>query len=236
MVDSLRERGDDGVAAYAATVADGLEGARDYLRDADVGELLSEGRRFTKRHPEWVLGGMFVAGLAVARFLKADRPGGGRIIRGRSSHPGDESLFRDIERSQQGEYPHAFEDIERRNMGRSGGAYAYGDDASLGSSAAMGAAGTGAFSSRSPVGLDNPAGHTQPGMPGQDDASHGSTGGSKQIGEPLGGSATSGSAVDDRPGDDVGGMGVTDTRNASPAESGDTKSNPADTGKTGGML
>ena len=29
-----------------------------------------------RRHPEWALGGAYVAGLAIARFLKASRPDG----------------------------------------------------------------------------------------------------------------------------------------------------------------
>ena len=153
VVDKLGERDDDAVARYARTAADGLESARDYLHNADVSELLDGAKRFTRRHPEWVIGGLFVAGLAAARFLKADRPdssgrrttAGGRgrsgMMRGRSTHPGRDDLFEDVEHSQHGDYPHAFEEIERKG-GSKGGMNAGSD---IGS----------------PVGLNNPAGHTQ---------------------------------------------------------------------------
>src|SRR5690606_5090337 len=74
----LEEREDRSIAGYARTAADGLEQVRDYLAAADVNDMLDDVRGFTRRHPEWVLGGLFVAGLAMSRFLKADRRFGPR--------------------------------------------------------------------------------------------------------------------------------------------------------------
>ena len=185
VVESLHERDDHGVAQYAESIAGGLETARDYLHNADVSEMLDGAKRFTRRHPEWVVGGLFVAGLAAARFLKADRPGqsgfgsrlassltGGKTLRHRDTHPGDDTLFDDLTHAQHGDYPHAFDEISRQGGERNPS--------------------SGAAANGGTVGLDNPAGHTQNG----------------------------GLAVDDYAGDDVGGMGVTDTRNAAPTEVG----------------
>ena len=92
----LEERDDPTVASYAHAAARTLEHARDYLSAARVDDLMDDARGFARRHPEWILGGMFVAGLAVARFLKANR----MASRGRPPHGADEGLYRDIYESQ----------------------------------------------------------------------------------------------------------------------------------------
>ena len=72
--EKLRERDDATVAGYAEAAADQLDRVRDYFEHADVGDLMRDAAGVTKRHPEWVLGGAFVVGLALSRFLKADDP------------------------------------------------------------------------------------------------------------------------------------------------------------------
>lgn len=92
-VDKLDEQNDPKIAGYARTAAESLEGVRDYLRSADISDLTDDVGRFTRRHPGVVLGGLFVAGLAASRFLKADRH---YQPRGRLPEGADESLYEDI--------------------------------------------------------------------------------------------------------------------------------------------
>lgn len=95
--EKLEEEGQEqSVAGYARAAVGGLEQVRDYLRAADVNDIADEVRQFTRRHPEWVLGGLFVAGLAMARFMKADRPIGPRPL----PEGAEEGLYRDVYRSQ----------------------------------------------------------------------------------------------------------------------------------------
>lgn len=72
-VDTLREEGDDRVAEYAEGAAVGVENVRDYLRRADADGLYRDAGDFVRRRPEWAMGGLFVAGIALGRFLKASR-------------------------------------------------------------------------------------------------------------------------------------------------------------------
>ncbi len=59
------------VACYVRTAAEGLDRAADRLRDADLGDIYGDAERFARRHPEVVLGGLFLVGVGIARFLKA---------------------------------------------------------------------------------------------------------------------------------------------------------------------
>lgn len=97
-VDTLEERNDHRIASYARTAANSLEQVRDYVRHADLSDLADDAGRVTRQHPGMVLGGLFVAGLAVSRFLKADRP---YASRHRPPHGADESLYRDIAEQQE---------------------------------------------------------------------------------------------------------------------------------------
>jgi hypothetical protein len=67
----LRNDGDvnlaDGVDAAARKVSD----LSSYLHNADLAALRRETENFTRKHPESVYGGLFLAGLAIARLLKA---------------------------------------------------------------------------------------------------------------------------------------------------------------------
>lgn len=70
------ESNDDKVAGqYAHKAADWIDGIANFLREKDVTAMTRTCGDFTRRHPEVVLGGLFLAGVSVARFLKAsDRP------------------------------------------------------------------------------------------------------------------------------------------------------------------
>ena len=79
----LEDEGDEKVATYAHKAADAMDEARNYLADRDLSGLTRDAGDVARRHPEWVLGGMFVAGLAISRFLKAsaERDHAGRYQR-----------------------------------------------------------------------------------------------------------------------------------------------------------
>jgi hypothetical protein len=95
--DGLEERDGQAIAHYAHMAGDTLERVRDYVDSADVREIAENLRAFARRHPEIILGGMFVVGLAVARFVKADR----RFEpRGRPPQGSDEGVWRDVYQSQ----------------------------------------------------------------------------------------------------------------------------------------
>ena len=72
----LHDENDHNLAGYADAFADGLDSTGRYLREQDARRLVDDVADLARRRPEWVLGGMFVAGLAIARFLKASRPEG----------------------------------------------------------------------------------------------------------------------------------------------------------------
>src|SRR5688572_29182190 len=69
----LHEEQDKNLALYADSLADGMESTASYLRDSDIRRLMNDAGDFARRRPEWVLGGAFIAGLALVRFLKASR-------------------------------------------------------------------------------------------------------------------------------------------------------------------
>lgn len=69
----LHEEGDDRVASYVEQAASGIEGVGNYLRDRDASALCDDFEMLARRRPEIVYGGLFLAGLGIARFLKASR-------------------------------------------------------------------------------------------------------------------------------------------------------------------
>ena len=68
---TLDEKGEGNIGTYVHQAADLVDSCADWLRNQEPGEMLRGCGNFTRRHPEVVLGGLFVAGIAVARFLKA---------------------------------------------------------------------------------------------------------------------------------------------------------------------
>jgi len=81
LASALREAGrtlenDDaaGFGRYAGLAADQVEKASGYLSGKDLGELVRDTQTFARRHPDLFLGGAFIAGVMVARFIKSSAP------------------------------------------------------------------------------------------------------------------------------------------------------------------
>lgn len=70
----LEEDSDTNLAKYVSQGADRLERLRRRMEQTDVRTALRELEDYTRRHPEVIFGGLFVAGLAFTRFLKASKP------------------------------------------------------------------------------------------------------------------------------------------------------------------
>lgn len=68
-----------GVGQYAMRAADQVDRLSNYLRDRDLNTFFRDTETFARRHPDVFLGGTFLAGLLLARFLKSssDRGFGG---------------------------------------------------------------------------------------------------------------------------------------------------------------
>ena len=64
-----------GFGQYATRAADQVDRLSGYLRDRDLKTFFRDTETFARRHPDVFLGGTFLAGLLLARFLKssADR-------------------------------------------------------------------------------------------------------------------------------------------------------------------
>lgn len=77
------------LAEPARKAADQLERVSSFLRDTDPADMFEEVEAFARRRPEVVFGGLFIAGLAAARFLKAsgERARERRALRGSEWHP-----------------------------------------------------------------------------------------------------------------------------------------------------
>ena len=61
----------DGVAEYVEQAAKQVERSTDYLRDRDLSEILEDTGDVIRRNPGAAMGGMFIVGFAITRFLKA---------------------------------------------------------------------------------------------------------------------------------------------------------------------
>lgn len=70
----LKEENNEGVAEYTEALSERLDEAADYVDDVPVEDMLSNIERFARRQPHIFLGGMFLVGMAAARFLKAANP------------------------------------------------------------------------------------------------------------------------------------------------------------------
>ena len=60
-----------GFGRYAGIAADQVEKAADYVGGKDLRELVRDTQTFARRHPDLFLGGAFVAGVMLARFIKS---------------------------------------------------------------------------------------------------------------------------------------------------------------------
>ena len=67
----LREEENANLAEYADAAAAKLRQLRTYLDNRDLQDLMHDAEDFARKRPEVVFGGLAIAGLAVARFLKA---------------------------------------------------------------------------------------------------------------------------------------------------------------------
>lgn len=72
--EDLESHNDSALASNTRQLASGVDGIGRRLRESDVSELVGEVEHFVRRNPTLTLGGLFVAGLAAARFLKAQPP------------------------------------------------------------------------------------------------------------------------------------------------------------------
>ena len=221
----LHDENDHNLAGYADAFAEGLDSTGRYLREQDSRKLIDDAADLARRRPEWVLGGAFVVGLAVARFLKASRPEGAAYGSYRYDRPqeygGDEST------DFGGSYGGA-----GYGLGYSsgyGGGYASGGGVREYAPPMSGAAGAGgdAFGERPDAGASNLSGSS----PGTLDApsitttatgSWAATGGSGTGGAGIG---TTGAGT---------GIGTTGTGGSAPAGSGPDPTLPRPTGTAGG--
>jgi hypothetical protein len=74
--ETLRQRHDGAAARYTEAAADEAEDLARYLREHNPMEMLDDLSHAARRHPGAVFGGLFLAGLAVSRFLRSSaRPG-----------------------------------------------------------------------------------------------------------------------------------------------------------------
>jgi len=63
-----------GFGRYAGMAADQVEKVADYVGGKDLRELVRDTQTFARRHPDLFLGGAFVAGVMLARFIKSSAP------------------------------------------------------------------------------------------------------------------------------------------------------------------
>ncbi len=69
--DRLRQENRTSAAHYADLASQKMDQACDYIEHRDVNQMLRDVEGFARRRSEIVLGAMFVAGLVLARFIKA---------------------------------------------------------------------------------------------------------------------------------------------------------------------
>ena len=71
--EKLRSEEGNVLAGPAQKAVDQLERMSGYLREKQLADVLDDLESYARRRPEVVFGGLFVVGLAAARFLKASR-------------------------------------------------------------------------------------------------------------------------------------------------------------------
>lgn len=68
----LQDEADAGpIGQYASKAAEQIDRLSHYLRDRDLNTFFRDSETFARRHPDVFLGGTFLAGLLLARFLKS---------------------------------------------------------------------------------------------------------------------------------------------------------------------
>jgi DNA transposition AAA+ family ATPase len=61
----------DGVAGYIDAAADQAKRASNYIKERKLKDITQDASRLVSRHRGLIVGGLFITGLALARFLKA---------------------------------------------------------------------------------------------------------------------------------------------------------------------
>ena len=69
--EQLHDQKSESLARYIDTAANSLEGVARYVEEMDFADVAREVEQFARRRPALLLGGIFLAGLGVARFIKA---------------------------------------------------------------------------------------------------------------------------------------------------------------------
>jgi hypothetical protein len=72
--DKLHDQRSDQLANYVDTAAQSLDGVARYVVEKDLSGLVNEAERFARRRPAVIVGGAFLLGLAVGRFVKSAQP------------------------------------------------------------------------------------------------------------------------------------------------------------------
>ena len=71
--EKLRSDGHTGIAEYADTLAERVDQAAQYLRDAEPAQLRGDCEGFVRRQPALIAGGALLLGILGARFLKSSQ-------------------------------------------------------------------------------------------------------------------------------------------------------------------
>jgi len=69
--EQLRQSGQGVFGGYAETLADRVDHVAGYLRENDIDDLTAQVEDFARKQPALFIGGAFVVGIALARFLKS---------------------------------------------------------------------------------------------------------------------------------------------------------------------
>lgn len=69
--DSLTDQEDDTLAGYINGFADQIDRVGSYIDERDIDEIAEDTRGVARRHPALFFGGLFVAGIAAGRVLRA---------------------------------------------------------------------------------------------------------------------------------------------------------------------
>jgi hypothetical protein len=67
----LHDDKSESLARYVETAAEGLDGVARYVEEMSFADLTRTVEQLARRRPALLLGGLFLAGLGVARFIKA---------------------------------------------------------------------------------------------------------------------------------------------------------------------
>lgn len=71
--DQLRQSGQGVFGGYAETLADKVDHVAGYLRENDIDDLTAQVEDFARKQPALFIGGAFILGVALARFLKSSQ-------------------------------------------------------------------------------------------------------------------------------------------------------------------